>query len=67
MTNSITFYDLIHLLDLEQKVSVLVGGAEVYSGPLEEMSAGQLLIMERDEVEEIGADKLVINLTRATL
>ena len=66
MTNSITFYDLIRLLDLEQKVSVLVGGAEVYSGPLEEMRAGQLLIMERDEVEGFRADKLVINLTRAT-
>ena len=67
MTNSITFYDLIRLLDLEQEVSVLIDEAEVYSGPLEEMSAGQMLIMERDEVEEIGADKLVINLTRATL
>ena len=66
MTNLITFYDLIRLLDLEQKVSVLVGGAEVYSGPMEEMSAGQMLVMERDEVGEIGADKLVINLTRAT-
>lgn len=65
--NSITFYDLIRLLDLEQDIKVLIDGAEVYSGPLEEMSAGQMLIMERDEVEEIGADKLVINLTRATL
>lgn len=65
--NSITFYDLIRLLDLEQEVSVLVDGAEVYSGVLEEMSAGQMLVMERDEVEEIEADKLVINLTRATL
>ena len=64
--NSITFYDLIHLLDLEQEVSVLVDGAEVYSGVLEEMSAGQMLVMERDEVGELEADKLVINLTRAT-
>ena len=62
MTNSITFYDLIHLLDLEQKVSVLVGGAEVYSGPLEEMSAGQLLIMERDEVEGLEATSLTVKL-----
>ena len=65
--NSITFYDLIRLLDLEQEVSVLVDGAEVYSGALEEMSAGQMLVMERDEVGELEADKLVINLTRATL
>lgn len=65
--NSITFYDLIRLLDLEQDIKVLIDWAEVYSGPMEEMSAGQMLVMERDEVEEIGADKLVINLTRATL
>lgn len=56
------FRDVINVIDLEQKVSVLVGGAEVYSGPLEEMSAGQLLIMERDEVEGFRADKLVISL-----
>ena len=62
MTNSITFYDLIRLLDLEQKVSVLVGGAEVYSGPLEEMSAGQLLVMERDEVEGLETTSLTVKL-----
>lgn len=62
MTNSITFYDLIHLLDLEQEVSVLVDGAEVYSGPLEEMSTGQLLIMERNEVGELEATRLIVKL-----
>ena len=62
MTNSITFYDLIRLLDLEQEVSVLIDGAEVYSGPLEEMSAGQLLIMERDEVEGLEATSLTVKL-----
>lgn len=60
--NSITFYDLIRLLDLEQEVSVLIDGAEVYSGALEEMSAGQLLIIEQDEVEELGATSLTIKL-----
>lgn len=58
--NSITFYDLIRLLDLEQKVSVLVGGAEVYSGPLEEMSAGQLLTLEKNEVEKLKSEKAQI-------
>ena len=60
--NSITFYDLIRLLGLEQEVSVLIDGAEVYSGALEEMSAGQLLIMEQDEVEEIEAASLIVKL-----
>lgn len=60
--NSITFYDLIRLLDLEQDIKVLIDGAEVYSGPLEEMSAGQMLIMERDEVEEIEATNLIVKL-----
>lgn len=60
--NSITFYDLIRVLDLEQEVSVLVDGAEVYSGVLEEMSAGQMLVMERDEVEEIEATNLIVKL-----
>ena len=60
MTNSITFYDLIRLLDLEQEVSVLIDGAEVYSGPLEEMSAGQLLTLKGNEVEMLKADKVQI-------
>lgn len=58
--NSITFYDLIRLLDLEQEVSVLIDGAEVYSGPLEEMSAGQLLTLKENEVEMLKADKVQI-------
>lgn len=58
--NSITFYDLIRLLDLEQEVSVLVDGAEVYSGVLEEMSAGQLLTLKENEVEMLKADKVQI-------
>ena len=62
MTNSITFYDLIRLLDLEQEVSVLIDGAEVYSGALEEMSAGQMLIMERDKVGELEATRLIVKL-----
>ena len=58
--NSITFYDLIRLLDLEQEVSVLIDGAEVYSGPLEEMSTGQLLTLKGNEVEMLKADKVQI-------
>ena len=58
--NSITFYDLIRLLDLEQEVSVLIDGAEVYSGALEEMSAGQLLTLKENEVEMLKADKVQI-------
>lgn len=61
------FRDIVDVIDLEQEIKVYSGGSEVYSGQLEEMSAGQMLVMERDEVGEIEADKLVINLTRATL
>ena len=60
--NSITFYDLIRRLDLEQNIKVFMDGAEVYSGALEEMSAGQLLIMERDEVEGLEATSLTVKL-----
>lgn len=54
------FRDVINVIDLEQKVSVLVGGAEVYSGALEEMRAGQLLMLEKNKVEMLKADKAQI-------
>lgn len=54
--------EVVDVIDLEQDIKVLVDGAEVYSGPLEEMSAGQLLILERDEVEEIEATNLIVKL-----
>ena len=58
--NSITFYDLIRLLDLEQNIKVFMDGAEVYSGALEEMCAGQLLMLEKNKVEMLKADKAQI-------
>lgn len=52
--------EVVDVIDLEQEVSVLIDGAEVYSGPLEEMSAGQLLTLEKNEVEKLKSEKAQI-------
>ena len=54
------FKEVVDVIDFEQEVSVLVDGAEVYSGALEEMSAGQLLTLKENEVEMLKADKVQI-------
>lgn len=57
------FRDIVDVIDLEQEIKVYSGGSEVYSGQLEEMKAGQLLLVEQDEVEELETDEgLVIML-----
>lgn len=52
--------EVVDVIDLEQDIKVLVDGAEVYSGPLEEMSAGQLLTLEKNEVEKLKSEKAQI-------
>lgn len=54
--------EVVDVIDLEQDIKVLVDGAEAYSGPLEGMCAGQLLVMEQDEVGELEATRLIVKL-----
>lgn len=54
------FRDVINVIDLEQKVTVFVDGSEVYSGKLEDMAAGQLLLMEKKEVKKVQADNVQV-------
>lgn len=54
------FRDVINVIDLEQHITVFVDGSEVYSGKLEEMTAGQLLLMEKKEVKKFQADNVQV-------
>ena len=54
------FKEIVDVIDLEQDIKVLVDGNEIYSGPLEKMEVGQLLVMEQDRVEEMRASELTI-------
>lgn len=59
------FRDVINVIDLEQKVTVFVDVSEVYSGKLEDMAAGQLLLTEDNQVEQLATENgLVIRLIR---
>lgn len=55
--------EVVDVIDLEQDIKVLVDGAEVYSGPLEEMSAGQLLLLQDCAILSLKCDsRLIVSL-----